>query len=292
LPKTGFDPNTNTTTLVFQQWNWDVALNLVLSQLTSTVSQRFVEADIFCNWSSCEATAVRPTNPIAVPDNVPDDMTDQEYFMEWLFSRMAYAFPLTHSGTPESGGLENMLNNYSRSLFMDPDDGEVLLYTVGADVLSVRLSQIINTYWNVEVFGNNVAGNSDIAQKKFDPGLTVFQSDAVMETPTRYFHCDRRWLALFILATVSMIATSISSFGLNFLRHTPISTDFLTALVKGQLSDVGESLGSYLDSDEMTRRLKRFRLMIGDSRPKEKVGRVVITQSVRVDRLHNGRVYQ
>jgi hypothetical protein len=212
--------------------------------------------------------------------------------MEWLFGRVAHAFPLTHTGTPESGGLENILNSYSRSLFIKPLGEKILLYTVGADLLSVRLSQIINTYWNAEVFGNNVAGNLDIAQNKFDSGLAVLQSDAVMETPTRYFHCDRRWLALFILATVSMIATSISSFGLNFLRHAPSSTDFLTALVKGQLGDVGESLGSYLDSDEMTRRLKKFRLMIGDSRPEEKVGRVVITQSVRIDRLHNGRVYQ
>jgi len=295
LPTTQeFDPKTNTTSFIFKQWDYNyTADNIVLSELTSTVSQRFVEADVYCNQSSCETTAVRPTLPTEIADAVSGGPADQLYFMEFLFPRIANAFPLSHDGTPESGAMENILQNgFSQNLFVGNEQQNIFLYEVGADVLSLRLSQIINTYWNAAMFGNDIASNLNPSQNGFDHALAVSRSDAVIVTSEKFFGCNRSWLTVFLLATLSMIVTSVASFGLNFLRHAPISTDFLTALVKGELGETGDRLGSYLDSEEITRRLKGTHLMIGDGCPTEETGKVVIRQGVFVDKLRNGRVYR
>jgi hypothetical protein len=218
---------------------------------------------------------------------------NQDWFLYQLFQYFVRAFPLDHSGSPVVGGFERILNGTTDNPFYASNLEEYCyLYQVRPDLLSLRISKTINTYWMAAMFGYNLGASLDPSTVGFDSALTVYNTTVVVEKLERFFACNRAWLSALMVATFVMIFTSFVNLVLNLVRQAPLSTDFLTALTKGHFDQTRIQLASYLDSETMSARLTTTRIKIGDGRPMEETGKIVIGQSEFTETLRDGRVYR
>ena len=242
-----------------------------------------VEMRAECSPSACLASAVRNSTM----QSVPNPTSNHPFFQEWFLLDLTTAFPLTHDGTPDSGGFETYLLDPS-SFQSSNYSPEVDLSSIGVETLAFRLTQIINTYWMATSFAGDVTG----AYRPF-AGLstTTMNTTAIVQTTEKYLHCNKRWLALLSIATIVILCAALLSGILSFLSIGPDVTDYLSALTRAYQVPTLPG-GSYLDAEERVKLLKHVNLRVGDSSPDKEIGNIVIGSTRSVRGLEMGRFYR
>lgn len=107
-------------------------------------------------------------------------------------------------------------------------------------------------------------------------------------------HCHRAWLALLVVASSALLSAGLLAAVLEALRKGPDVLDYSTTQLRdAPFVDAG-SLPSTEDAIEHARRLKKVKVVIGDSQLEQIVGHVTFGTTnmvMAMSRLDSGRRY-
>ncbi|KAI9737977.1 MAG: hypothetical protein M1834_009347 [Cirrosporium novae-zelandiae] len=266
--------------LILEQIN--IGADGVGTKLEMSLSPILVEMKVECGPSACSPLAVR-NSTLPRPSSSSSNL---KFLQLYLLNDFVEAFPLTHDGTPYPSALELYLMNGSNAAILSDADEQVDLGSVGAEKVAFRLSQILNTYWMAASFSSAVVGAPQNNIENYTLNTT-----AIVQNPEKYLHTDLRWLAILCIAITVMFCATLLSGTFAFLSIGPDATDYLSAWTRSHQA-ISLPGGSYLDAEERIRLLKDVELQIGDSRPEEEVGNIVIGPVQSVSRLETGRLYK
>jgi hypothetical protein len=250
-----------------------------VTNLSTTVTQTFVESQVSCNLATCAVTAMREVTPLrnTTHHNVRN-------FAMYMIADFVNAILIAHPGTSdEQGILESFLGSQANS---NPFGGDystagqhgLTLYTVGTDQLSQRLNILINTYW---IGFNALSATVGAFNTSYEYLASLSLTENLMNTTaTVYvdnFHCNRAWLSVLIISTLIMIISSLISVIVNCVRvGTSDFTDFVWVLTHGSFNT--QDLPSYLDTHGILKERPSTIVQLGDASPSQGSGKVVITE--------------
>ena len=140
------------------------------------------------------------------------------------------------------------------------------------------MSQLINTYWVSSIAPYAITGsfngsmNSSLPQDGYNTDSTIGQT-TLQSTVLR---CDGAWFVVLLVASLVMVSASIISAVLNLCRKGPDMLGSFSMSLRDS-PYVGFPRGSSLEvSTDMSRRLGKCRVRLGDVRPDEDVGYVAL----------------
>ena len=279
--------------LTFEVADTDAQYSNVITSLSANLTHCPVEIQATCDSLSCQATAVRNAD---FPEPY-DPQLDFRFVIVWFLTFLTEAFPLSHGGTMEPSVFEIFLNDSTQDPFNPVAVYDSFnLYELGADELALRLKQILNTYWVALSAESSLTGfgTANLTQLG-DYNLIGNTTFALNATATFYYwtdflHCDIPWLVILCLATIIMFSATVVSIVFTHLYDGPEATDFISALTRSyRVPVLGHGL--YLDGDDLVRQLKDVELKIGDARPGDEVGQIVIGPSELLGDLERNRHY-
>jgi hypothetical protein len=263
-----------------------------ITNLSTAVTQTFVESRVSCSLTTCAVTAMREA---AQPqDNMSKNVLS---FTEFMVGGFVNAVNFVVGSNSQQGALEPFLVSQSNS---NPFSGDYFarnnftLYTVGTDQLSQRLNVLINTYWAGYITLSAAAGSFNTSYE-YLASLSLNSNLMNTTTTTVYinsFQCDRAWLSVLIFATLAMVISSLMSIGVNLMRvGTSDFTDFVWAVTHSNFKP--PALPSYLDTHGVLKSLPRTRVQVRDACPSQEFGKVVIgEQNEAFGKALRGRTFE
>lgn len=279
--------------LTFEVADTDAQSNNVITSLSANLTHCPVELQVACDSLSCQATAIRNAD---FPE-LYDPHWDFKFVIGWFLTYLTEAFPLNHKATIEPTVFEIFLNDSTQDPFNTVAPYESFnLYELGADELALRLKQILNTYWvalsaESSLTGFDAANLTQLGDYNAVANTTFsLNATATFYNWTDFLQCDMPWLIVLCLATIIMFSAAVVSIVFTHLYDGPEATDFISALTRSYHVPVLEH-GSYLGGDDLVRQLKDVELKIGDARPENEVGQIVIGPSELLGHLERNRHY-
>jgi len=284
--------------LVFQNANGYSPLTnrsgAMITQLSANLARQIVEMNVTCHsMTSCQANALRASS---LPPGY-DAEWDFQFAGQYLFMYLVDAFPNITVGPMTFDPFFSYLNNTSQNPFNPTTEYFETtrdLATLGTETLAQRLEQVINAYWIAQSALSAVTSFDELQVLQYfgSQGLAAVtrNATATFANPETFLVCDAAWLALLCASTVLMFCAAIASLGLTLLYDGPEATDFVSALTRGYRVPRLDR-GSYLDGDELVRRMKDVELKLGDDRADADVGRIVIGPSQVLADLETKRLY-
>jgi hypothetical protein len=288
------------------------------------ITTTFVEVEVECSRTSCRANKMRTSKSpsiLAVTSEIAS-FNDHVYDQPFQFPSSWTAFDGLTAWSPRGlifGSFRKQFEQLSTSsniiiggtavqhYFQDqinPFSFDVskmgLIISLPRDSFATSLAQLINTMW-LSIVGRNVIsiGRTQSASDFLaDPIYEV--SNVLTSTGNRtesdVFICHPGWLAVLILATMTIFLAGVTGIILTALSKGPdLAMNMSTVLRESKNVNIPDG-GTALDDDERGRLLKNTKVRIGDVAPRADVGRIGIgtidSQGIRVLALSNTRYYE
>jgi len=260
------------------------------SQMTCNLTTSSVDVKVICdNSSNCRATAIsysmsQVSNQFSIPR--PKGYTSG-FAISQFFANIRNSFALFHSGTPASTAFERYLTNPSVNPFSQFYFAVSLSNTM-ADDYSVRLTQILNTYWLSSIVPISITSGLDPQAEPYP--MSVVNSTRIRYVEVQYLHCNTTWLALLIIASTLLCLISFMSGVLKLFLRGPNILDPVSALTRPNVLRMPEN-ATFLDGDERIRLMGHRRVRLGDVVGKNNSRQILIGDEKRVARLQENRPY-
>jgi hypothetical protein len=290
--------------LVFTSFSYDTVTNA-----SCTLTTTYVEAHAFCHNSDCKVDRVResthPRNRTTL--TVLDYITPYPgygapidgYFT--AFSQAAdtawdikgaggiYSTPIeyyfTHPESPYSAA-------YDSSIGMRGAD----IYPIGDAVFSQRFSQLLNTFWISSIAPDGVLGYFNVsADGQSASGYAALNVTGEVTPDYLVLECRRGWLAILVIASMTMLFAATATAILGLLRRGPDILDRASLILRDNPYVNVPAASSMENGYEQARRLKDVQLCLGDARSGLERGHVAIGTMDAVTPLSHfkadGRLY-
>lgn len=269
-----------------------------------SMTTSYVELQVDCTGWNCSTTAVRPStkqNPSA--NHTVLDACEQgsfpylfPYFMQTIASFTDWAGSGS-SGYPSA--LQVYLANPDQTLNASAKAYIPSLHTTSPLDFSIRLSQIINTYWTASVATEAVylghAENFDILSSSTN-NISLAKAEATVFTPSTIIHCNRGWLAPLVLASAIMFLSAWLALFTDLRTWIPKVLMNMSTLTRGNPNFNLPPGGGVLSDEERSRLLKGNRVRFGEVMVNTNVGDLVIGSCEEdggmVARLSKGKSYR
>lgn len=256
---------------------------------TCSLTTTYVNMQVSCKGSSCEPVAIQKVNT-SVPAKF---ISTLDLIGERTYQFFKYFFKAA-TDMGKGAGFTAGFTSPTFAYIFNPDspfdysgDGQRTSpnWKAVTDVeVSLRLSQLLNTYW--------------LASIGYGPLLGVYQRDATLLDPFRtsyftlvngtgsredikiVFATSFPWVAMLFLASGGMFVAAVGSAVLNSHRRAPDILDNFSSLVKeSRFIDYSSknSGSSVLDGFTRAELLKDVRIRVGDVKPHDRVGCIAIT---------------
>ncbi|KAK7416466.1 hypothetical protein QQX98_005170 [Neonectria punicea] len=235
------DPNPNARQFLYLDWS----STYNGTYATCLVQTSYVELQVECVGWDCVSTAIRPslleTNPN--PNNTYFDRQCERLgdvfspFMQLL--SQATKMQTTSSNSPSI--IQSYLYNPSQvfnatALYSQPG-----LYTLDKSLFSLRLTQVINTYWMATAGSNALFLGHPSSYKSLMPSIksgaldTMFfsTSNATISTAVVKIHTDFGWLVPLIISTLLMWTASMVTMAVDLQLGIPKMLMNLTSMTRG-----------------------------------------------------------
>jgi hypothetical protein len=243
------------------------------------ISTAYVEAAVNCTGLDCAVTRMRPSrlrhpNPLLVP-------FEFTYYYNNFFWQLPAANKPTTGSTRGSQLTEFFINDPLNPL-ANTYRLLVKLYNVSPKDMSIRLGQVLNSYYLVSVDTKGITGtNSDSGPDKVmidgDGGVVDSSFDNITTASTvsvnhvRYV-CQWGWWVIFVLACLVMLVVACIGAILNRQTKGPDILGYVSTLTRDTpYVNIPEG-GSGLDGSDRARLLKELRVQMRDVRPDDNVG--------------------
>jgi len=272
----------------------------VLTVANCTISMNYVEVQVQCQDSTCLSLAARPsTNPAThdplnesqninlaqyTPLNgLAQDGDDAMFFWKDFVNATDSEVGCDTSFCPPSlleGYLVDPNNSVPSGIFTP------LIYEQGDELISQRLTQLINTYWIESIAPYSITGNFTLPWSDLGSSFS-YNTDSYMgsvRSQQDVITCNDTWLAILLISSLVMLLCGIAGTILDMLRQGPDILDHFGALLRDvpYVNDPGHT--SMEDAVDLSNRMRYETVRLGDVHPEEDVGYVAITSS------HDGRV--
>ncbi|KAJ4379233.1 hypothetical protein N0V86_005278 [Didymella sp. IMI 355093] len=197
-------------------------------------------------------------------------------------------------------------NQTYRSL---PGDYDRDLRNISDQMVSDRLTTVLNTYWQAGSWGTQVtrAGSFEIPEYPyFGPLYGVSQSiapdrwinatETTFKTQVPVYVADVGWICALLLISLILLSLGIVNVAVTFMNKAPDLFYYASSLARENPYTNTPDGGTWLDGAERSRLLKDMKVQIADASPENEVGYVVIKsleegEEFRSGRLKKGRLY-
>ena len=245
-----------------------------------TGSRVFVEVETLCVSHSCSAAAIRQ---VEGPSN----------FSIWIngpatglaFQALSTVYAVNHGA--QTTPMEQFLAGGQVTDLQWPDYSNV----TAADI-SLRFTQLINSWWMAEIAPTAVLGLPDVTSLG-GGGNGVHWNGKVLDSH-EVFVCHKSWLAVLFLASTTVLLAGTMNLIFNLMRQGPDILDSFSTLTRDNPFILDGILhGSNVDGAERARKLANIRVQLGDVANEKEFGHIAIgsTKDGRVAPLKRGRLY-
>lgn len=276
----------------------NISETTLLTVANCTISMNYVEVQVQCQNSTCLSLAARPSTNPSTHDLRTGENINLTQFTP--LNGLAQGSPVTNfwknfvNATDAEVGCDtsfcppSLLEGY----LVDPNNtvssGIVtpLIYVQGDEMISQRLTQLINTYWIASIAPYSITGNFTLPSP--DSGSSFdYNTDSYIgsvRSQQLIITCNNAWLAILLISSLVMLLCGIAGIILDMLRQGPDILDHFGALLRDApyVHDPGHT--SMEDAVDLSNRMRHETVCLGDVYPEEDVGYVAITSS------HNGQV--
>lgn len=261
-----------------------------ICNLTTT----YVTLNVSCAEKVCNATEIRTSLPVAGTPPSPTwsvldqgSSTDRTFFEELVNASMSYT-PDEVSGT-ESYVLQpdNPFNNLN-----PPDYSKVT-----PSLFATRYSQLLNTYYACQQAPFAIMGSAVLPYKNSEISRYYDSSNTIGASfqPQQIFVCHQVWLAVQLLASLTMTICALAAAVLTLLRRGPDILGSFSSVTRDSAFMFRSipSGGSNIDGKDRARHLRRVRVRLGDVTSDQDVGHIALgtIETQEIGPLKRGRLY-
>ncbi|KAK1506649.1 hypothetical protein CTAM01_02981, partial [Colletotrichum tamarilloi] len=278
-----------------------------LAKCSMTTS--FVDVRVSCLGWNCKAVAVRPS---ASAPNVWQH-TNRTFFdscplelvgtWSWFFK---YFETIADSNT---GGVGS--TSIIQSFLVDPDLGLNVsaawslppIYEVGKELFSVRLGQLLNTYWWAMIgtellFLGHPENYDDLS--RWDRGIdgdnyVIAKAQATVYVNVQVLRYNKAWMTVLIVATLVLLLTTVLDFALSLKIWVPKLLMNISTLTRGNPNFDVPAGGGALPDEARAKLLANVKVRFGDAEGVDESHDLVIGNCVehggRVSKLMKGKLY-
>ena len=263
------------------------------------LSTAYVESNVTCVSTNCIVTAVRPSKRQYPSANMTNLMFGNLFFQ--FSSSLIEALPQANnawSGADHANSSPDTLGSsvyasssptqmYLQDPFFSNDFGLTQygyanLTEVTPSELSIRLEQVINSYWQASMLKFLTLQVNDSGLPDLNSSLNFFFTEGENFTWQDYYRCDWLWLMVNLLATAIMLAAAIAGIWLAWRVQGPEVLGYCSSLIKDSRY-IQNSRKSTLTAPDRTKKLGTLRLRLADVQGDQEVGRVAIVKAEDVD---------
>ncbi|KIW31399.1 uncharacterized protein PV07_03050 [Cladophialophora immunda] len=240
------------------------------------ISTEYVEVAINCTGLACGVNSMRPSQ------NAHPDPRLVPFEFGYYFNGFGWQFPLATSSqaqTAETSSatefyLNNPLNPFANSYRL-----VVNLYELSRDDMSIRLGQVLNSYYlgSLAPFtitgltvgtgtGESEGGPAD------EPGNNTVAALASVNN-VRYV-CQWGWWTIFVLSCILMLITASIGAVLRWNTSSPDILGSISSMTRDSPYVELPEGGSTLGGTDRTRILKELKVQLRDVRERDDVGRL------------------
>ena len=265
-----------------------------------TLSTSYIQSDVSCTAGDCAVNAARPSLLQQFPLNVTQLMFLDTFFQ---FSQSLIEESLHISNYSSSDiifSLSSPTQMYLENPFFSHDFyyttyGYANLSNVTEAEFSIRLEQILNTYWQA---GSQIFTSFDSLADPDSPFYNPFGMNFTLGTNViwqKHYRCQLSWLIVYFIATVVMLTAAVTSLWLSWLVQGPEVLGYCSSLVKDSRY-INVPNRSTMRGAERAKKLGRLKLRLADVAGDQDVGHIAIVDAGAVDDdkimpLSKGRKY-
>ena len=263
-----------------------------------TAYMHYLEQEVRCEGRICRSLRVRPAaapaaHVSAIYDNARVKANMTEYTpLNGLAQRDALVLQFfknfINSTSPSAGcalttcpasGVEGYLIDPTNPFTLRGSDR--LIWKQGEELISQRMTQLINTYWLNSIAPYSLTGNFSLPTTASNLAFG-YNTDSVMgstDTTETVIRCNIEWLVILIIASAVMFICGIYSTIMGMKRRGPEILDSFTSLLRDNPHVHDPGYSSMDDAAEQAKRLRNTIVRLGDVRPDHEVGHVAIAAS-------------
>jgi hypothetical protein len=284
------------------------------------IAVNYWETEIHCSGPSCEAVRIRPSRrphpshawtplDIWTGNNAPGRLVSS-LFLTNMANVVAGRNGGNGGGNALVGYISNPADPFANIGFFS---GSSALAGLSHDLITLRLTQFMNSYWLASVGHQVITGTDatfanmvDLTSPFVSPyGSTdtsetlnysiVATASAVVASTDEMLQCDMRWLSILTVINIIAVLGSVSGLVLVILSKSPrLSMDVTTMIRDNKYCGAEvDQVGSWRDDSERSALLSDLVVCLGDVRPHSSIGHVALYTSGKevVGRLQKHRLY-
>jgi hypothetical protein len=272
--------------LIWESSNQDYTFTHAECELYTT----YVEVNMECAGSSCLPTSVKrspqpPGNLTWTVFDFESGMISVSGFLQ-LFTGMFPGATVSGGEIPTVAYLVNPYNAIAPGNTNTP-------YSVGKTLFETRLAQMLNTQLVLGISPPDVVGgfNSTLQIYNGGNGTNIIATTSIQQ---RVMHCNRAWLVILALASLTLI---VAAFIPAILRHITLVPDVLGTLSLGMLNNQTHTLvgNSAWNGWERAGKMRNVKVRLGDIRPGSDIGQIGLggpLDTTVVSEVRAGRLYR
>ncbi|KAI9889592.1 MAG: hypothetical protein M1814_005195 [Vezdaea aestivalis] len=275
----------------------DLSDNKTLTIASCDVNMRYVEVRFSCDGTACQPLAIRPSKSPASHDVVGPSINSQNATLNTPISGLAqnrtmrnvipikFFAEFSNASNPTlacdpikcpPSGIEVYLNNSINPL-SQYDTSK--LWRNGNDLISLRFTQLINTYWTNTIAPFAIAGDFRLARDR-DSQRRNYNTDNVIESrltiSKRILVCNYGWFAILLVCSVVLFLASLTTSVLSAYRYGPDVLDRFSSLLRDSEYAGIPHESSIEDAVDQAIRLRNVKVRMGDVKPESEVGYAAI----------------
>lgn len=276
------------------------------TNLSCALTTTYIEVQVQCNGSACSVPAVRRSLQLHVSPNIT------------VLDGMDTTSPSDDSPASTAG---DFLGNFINSTGNDTGDGSVPIAqylidpnaafglrtqystynlgfqkwvpigTVPPEILSIRLTQLLNTYRMSALSPSGVSGGFGL------PSYGTFQalsSEGTIETTRDALYCSIPWFVMLLISSFVMLTAGLLTAVLNLIRCGPEVLDSFTGLAQASRLIYVPPQSSNDSGSKRARDLRDELVVMGDIQSQKEFGHLAIavpSADSQVEHIRRSRKY-
>ena len=252
------------------------------------LSNKYVNSSVLCIADNCTVTTAEPStlwHPPANSNALMNEPTFYYFSRSLMVDSLIVGRDLNNGSDPISSPTQLYLGdpNFNYDLY-DTGWGYADLSNVTEADLSIRLEQILNTYWQASRptfmgFESLVHSNSQYFAEWPDSLNYTLGTNVVWQ---KHYSCQPIWLTLYFIATTVMLAAAVASLWLTWRVQGPEILGYCSSLVKDS-AYVGIPTQSTMRATGRAKKLGKVKLRLADVAGDQDVGHIAIVDARAVD---------
>jgi hypothetical protein len=251
-----------------------------------TVSTEYVDSLVECSRATqntelaCSVRKMRYT-----PDHNKSNLTALDFGMtRYVLKDIPFTIASSHSYQPST--LEKWLRNPSTSFDSEYEFSPEWFAQVPMNVLSNRLTMVLNTNILAMFNGTIMVGGDAIQDEKWGNTTGTWT-----EYTAPVYSINKTWFSLYFVSAFVLLICAVANIVLRSLIYAPDFFGSISAMTRDSPFFDVPTPASGMDGTERSRLLQDKWVRIQDVSPEKGVGRIALSDSIGLVPLQKSRMY-